>query len=158
MRKFVPFLLIFLFKSVSGRFDTSGSMIPCWVPEILPLDAFCDRVGIGDSRSWITGEFGWQSWRPQTRTYPATPCISEGLSVKWASSNFLTFSFCSFIACDFLSDDDEDSDNSVEIYIWAEHKVTSCVGIVELWRCRTKSVLTSAITRPRPSHCCVTKI
>ena len=36
-------------------------MIPCLVPEILPLDAFCDRVGvagvvvgIGDSRSWTS--------------------------------------------------------------------------------------------------------
>ena len=39
-------------------------MIPCLVPEILPLDAFCDVVvvvagvvarvvGIGDSRSWM---------------------------------------------------------------------------------------------------------
>ena len=32
-------------------------MIPRLVPEILPLDAFCDRVagvvGIGDSRSWM---------------------------------------------------------------------------------------------------------
>ena len=44
----------------SGRFDTSGSMIPRLVPEISPLDAFCDVVGvgvvgIGDSRSWIGG-------------------------------------------------------------------------------------------------------
>ena len=33
-------------------------MIPCLVPEISPLDAFCDvvaGVGIGDSRSWIDG-------------------------------------------------------------------------------------------------------
>ena len=40
----------------SGRFDTSGSMIPRLVPEISPLDAFCDAAvvaGIGDSRSWI---------------------------------------------------------------------------------------------------------
>ena len=31
-------------------------MIPRLIPEISPLDAFCDRVavaGIGDSRSWI---------------------------------------------------------------------------------------------------------
>ena len=52
--------MIFSFFSysefVSGRFDTSGSMIPRLVPEILPLDAFCDLVvagvGIGDSRNW----------------------------------------------------------------------------------------------------------
>ena len=41
--------------------STSGSMVPRLVPEISPLDAFCDGrvvvvvvvVGIGDSRSWI---------------------------------------------------------------------------------------------------------
>jgi len=54
---------IFLFRIFYGHFDISGSMIPCLVPEISPLDAFCDRVGvvgkgvvvvgIGDSRSWI---------------------------------------------------------------------------------------------------------
>ena len=47
----------------SGRFDTSGSMVPRLVPEILSKCAFCDEagaavVGIGDSRSliflWIT--------------------------------------------------------------------------------------------------------
>ena len=41
----------------SGCLDTSGSMIPRLVPEISPLDAFCDGragVGIGDSRSWIS--------------------------------------------------------------------------------------------------------
>ena len=27
----------------SGRFDTSGSMIPLLVPEILPCDGFCDE-------------------------------------------------------------------------------------------------------------------
>ena len=45
----------------SGRFDTSGSMLPRLVSEILILYAFCDVgvgvvvvvVGIGDSRSWI---------------------------------------------------------------------------------------------------------
>ena len=45
----------------SGRFDTSGSMVPRLVPEISSLDAFCDgaagagagAAGIGDSRSWI---------------------------------------------------------------------------------------------------------
>ena len=43
----------------SGRFDTSGSMVPRLVPEILSLDAFCDGAaagagaGIGDSRSWM---------------------------------------------------------------------------------------------------------
>ena len=66
---FLPFLTIFylfLFfflqfsysEFVSGRFDTSGFMIPRLVPEISPLDAFCEAevlvvVGIGDSRSWI---------------------------------------------------------------------------------------------------------
>ena len=52
----------------SGRFGTSGSMIPHFVPKISPLDAFCDVgvvvgvvgvvVGIGDSRSWIVGSVG----------------------------------------------------------------------------------------------------
>ena len=36
-------------------------MIPRLVPEISPLDAFCDAVvgvvGIGDSRSWISKLF-----------------------------------------------------------------------------------------------------
>ena len=44
------------FRTFSGRFDTSGSMKPRLVPQISPLDAFCDVVvaaGIGDSRSWI---------------------------------------------------------------------------------------------------------
>ena len=42
------------------------------------------------------------------------------------------------------------------IFIWAEeHKVTLCVGTGLV---RTKSVLTSAITKPRPSHCSVTTI
>ena len=54
---FCFFSLISLFRTFFfGRFDTSGSMIPRLVPEILPLDAFCDVVvvaGIGDSRSWI---------------------------------------------------------------------------------------------------------
>ena len=41
----------------SGRFDTSGSMVPRLVPEISSKCAFCDggaggvAVGIGDSRS-----------------------------------------------------------------------------------------------------------
>ena len=53
----------FLIQIFSGRFDTSGSMIPRLVPEISPLDAFCDIVviagveagvvGIWDSRRWI---------------------------------------------------------------------------------------------------------
>ena len=49
-----------LIQIFSGRFDTSGSMIPRLVPEISPLDTFCEVVvvarvvvGIGDSRSWI---------------------------------------------------------------------------------------------------------
>ena len=60
---FLDFFLTFLFRIFSGRFDTSGSMIPRLVPEISPHDAFCDVVveagvagvvvGIGDSRSWI---------------------------------------------------------------------------------------------------------
>ena len=41
----------------SGRFDTSGSILPRLVPEILILDALCDAAaagaGIGDSRSFI---------------------------------------------------------------------------------------------------------
>ena len=44
---------IFLFRIFSGCFDTSGSMIPRLVPEILPLVV----VGIGDSRSWIACSF-----------------------------------------------------------------------------------------------------
>ena len=50
-------------------FDTSGSMIPRLVPEILPLDAFCERVavvavaGIGNSRGWISNcIFTMKSW------------------------------------------------------------------------------------------------
>ena len=44
---------IFLFRIFSGRFDTSGSMVPRLVPEISSLDAICDggAAGIGDSRS-----------------------------------------------------------------------------------------------------------
>ena len=58
---FVYFLIFF--QTFSGRFDTSGSMVPRLVPEISSLDAFCDGAagagagaggaGIGDSRSWI---------------------------------------------------------------------------------------------------------
>ena len=57
------FFLMFLFRIFSGRFDISGSMIPRLVPEISPLDAFCDIVvagvvvGIGDSRSWMKPYF-----------------------------------------------------------------------------------------------------
>ena len=53
------FVLIFLFQKLfSGRFDTSGSMVPRLVPEILSKCAFCDEAvavgaGIGDSRSLI---------------------------------------------------------------------------------------------------------
>ena len=46
----------FVIQNFSGCFDTSESMVPRLVPEILSLDAFCDTgaaVGIGDSRSWI---------------------------------------------------------------------------------------------------------
>ena len=45
---FVFFLLffVFLFRNFSGRFDTTGSMIPHLVPEISPCDTFCDgRTG-----------------------------------------------------------------------------------------------------------------
>ena len=43
-------------------------MIPRLVPEILPLDAFCDRVavvavaGVGDSRSWIKHTANWTQY------------------------------------------------------------------------------------------------
>ena len=51
------FLWNFLIQNFFGHFDTSGSMLPRLVPEISPLDAFCDVgvgvVGIGDSRSWM---------------------------------------------------------------------------------------------------------
>ena len=48
----------FLFQFFFGRFDTSGSVLPRLVLEILILDAFCDAgaaagAEIGDSRSWI---------------------------------------------------------------------------------------------------------
>ena len=51
-------MFYFLIQNFLGRFDTSGSMIPRLVLEILPLDAFCDRVaaagvGIGDFWSWM---------------------------------------------------------------------------------------------------------
>ena len=53
----------FFFRIYSGRFDTSGSMLPRLVPEILIIYAFCDVVvvvvgvvGIGDSRSWMCCE------------------------------------------------------------------------------------------------------
>ena len=48
---------IVLFRIFSSRFETSGSMIPRLVPEILPCDGFCDGqgaaagAGIGYSRS-----------------------------------------------------------------------------------------------------------
>ena len=56
---FLYFLSSFLIQNFSGCFETSGSMIPRLVPEISPLDAFCDVVagvgvvGIGDSRRWM---------------------------------------------------------------------------------------------------------
>ena len=45
----------FYLEFVSGRFDTSGSMVPRLVPEISSKCAFCDEAvaGIGDSRSLI---------------------------------------------------------------------------------------------------------
>ena len=39
-------MLIF-FNLVSGRFDTSGSMIPDSVSKILALDGFCDEKELG---------------------------------------------------------------------------------------------------------------
>ena len=32
-----------IFLSISGRFDTSGSIIPRLVPEISPCDCFCEE-------------------------------------------------------------------------------------------------------------------
>ena len=52
---------IFFPQFFYARFDTSGSMLARLVPEISPLDAFCDVgvvgvvVGLRDSRSWILG-------------------------------------------------------------------------------------------------------
>ena len=37
------YFYFFLFRIFSGRFDISGCMIPRLVPEISPLDAFCDE-------------------------------------------------------------------------------------------------------------------
>ena len=56
-----PFFSFFSYSEFfSGRFDTSGSMVPRLVPKILSKCAFCDGavagVGIGDSRSLITRE------------------------------------------------------------------------------------------------------
>ena len=48
------FFFNFLIQNFSDRFDTSGSMIPRLVTEILPCDGFCDeerRAGIGYSGS-----------------------------------------------------------------------------------------------------------
>ena len=46
----------------SGRFDTSGSILPLSVPEISPCDGFCDgragRGGIGYSSSWVGAAAG----------------------------------------------------------------------------------------------------
>ena len=59
-------MLVFVLSILDTQFyapdNTSGSMIPRLVPEILALDAFCDAgvvvvVGMGDSRSWI-----WMFW------------------------------------------------------------------------------------------------
>ena len=41
-RLFYLFLFKFYIKNFSGCFDTSGSMIPLSVSEILALDGFCD--------------------------------------------------------------------------------------------------------------------
>ena len=63
MTIFYHFLRFFYSEFVSGRFDTSGTMVPRLVPEISSLDAFCDGgaaaggaggAGIGDSRSLIS--------------------------------------------------------------------------------------------------------
>ena len=49
------FLLIFFSKKnqnlFSGRFYTSGSMIPLLVPEISPCDGFCDEDE--ERRNWV---------------------------------------------------------------------------------------------------------
>ena len=57
-RPFWPFWPYLTILTIPFQFDSSGSMLPRLVPEILPLDAFCDIVGvvgvvvgIGDSRS-----------------------------------------------------------------------------------------------------------
>ena len=58
-------------------------MLPRLVPEILPLDAFCDVVGvvvvvgIGDSRSWIM--YGKS---PSRLPKPAEPRLSKNLKVS----------------------------------------------------------------------------
>ena len=51
-------------------------MIPLLVPEILPLDAFCDLavvagvvVGIGDSRSWIVVPASHKSYNMKKYKY-----------------------------------------------------------------------------------------
>ena len=46
------FVFKFSLEIVSGRFDTSGSMIPLLVPEILPWVVLLQGAGIGYS-SWI---------------------------------------------------------------------------------------------------------
>ena len=43
---FLEFIFVFFwwdFLSISGRFDTSGSIIPRLVPEISPCDCFCEE-------------------------------------------------------------------------------------------------------------------
>ena len=59
----------------SGRFDTSGSMVPRLIPEILSKCAFCDGVGggggggvgIGDSRSLIHQKSEEEKKNPATK-------------------------------------------------------------------------------------------
>ena len=81
------FFLIFLFRIYSGRFVSSGSMIPRLVPEISPLDTFCDvvaGVGIGDSRSWIPSRKVAPGWSLQ----PGRVKINGGVKEDPASTDW----------------------------------------------------------------------
>ena len=53
--------MVFFSECFSGCFDTSGSMIPRLVPEILPCDNFCDGWTRTRSRMWVSSEFD-DSW------------------------------------------------------------------------------------------------
>ena len=60
---FLSFALLFLssflkfsfLELLSGRFDTSESMIPCLVTEISPCDGFCDERRGGEQELGILG-------------------------------------------------------------------------------------------------------
>ena len=77
--RFLIFLKIYFAELFSGRFDTSGSMLPCLVPEILIIYAFCDVVGvgvaggIGDSRSWMKNVTAVRS-NSRRRNVPRLDC------------------------------------------------------------------------------------